>query len=728
MVRVSRRALLLPVLLLACFTGRGLSAPLRFPLTNDACPTSSFGSWRSGHLHAGLDFSTGGVTGIPVLAVDSCLVWRIRLWNGGYGKALYAELADGKTAVYGHLSRFIPEIETLVEAEQDRLGKYEVELLLESERLRFGPGDILAFSGDTGSGPPHLHFELRSGREDHDKINPVPDYMDLAEAEIPVIKSIRLVPLGPGSRINGVYTPVTVVPGRDMKHLEIAGPFGAAVYAADPVQCGRVLKPVHYGALIDQVPVFQLSFDRFPFSKGHYVGGFYEPVGGAMFVRLYDDYRLDFRGFNCRVPEGPEPAGLLDPGEHQLVVSVADPWGNTREAVVPFVYGALPAFKRFRLLRDSTVVGIEIEAEPTGTVAAAFYRRGGDWQALGGGQAGLRYVEVPLEEGERLEVKCTAEDPSGLVRQGLLATGGRTAETDTSVGLSTVVHPGFLEIYVTTGSAPSSLPLVFFHQASGVTSLLLQPEGESVFRGTFLPGGDGGPFRIVTRVDFDGSVVERVKVLRLGVLKPGRAISFSTRDYRINLTAPPGYSSQTLITVSEEQARLREGFVSSGGRLVFEPVGVFLGERVEVLVVRKDGGPGAGVGVFAEHGERVSFRGGFDDRGWCRFSTRQPEHLVILEDRDGPEFGPVADLRRRLADGKATFASMVSDGGSGVDAGSLRAFVDDEAAIISVDPDTGRLSGRTTKPLPYGEHRIRLEAEDRLGNASIREFTVNLSR
>jgi hypothetical protein len=63
-----------------------------------------------------------------------------------------------------------------------------------------------------------------------------------------------------------------------------------------------------------------------------------------------------------------------------------------------------------------------------------------------------------------------------------------------------------------------------------------------------------------------------------------------------------------------------------------------------------------------------------------------------------------------------------------VDAGSIRAFVDDTIAIVSIDPDTGRVSGRTTKALQYGEHRLRLEAVDRLGNRTTREFTLNLSR
>ncbi len=727
-VRAGKCTLVLIVVVIAGICGDAFSGQLRLPLTGDICPTSSFGSWRQGHLHAGLDFSTGGVTGVPVLAVDSCRVWRIRLWNAGYGRALYAELADGKTAVYGHLSRFIPEIERLVEAEQDRKGAYEVELLFDSETMRFEPGDTLAYSGETGSGPPHLHFELRSGRGDHDKINPIPDYMDLAERARPEIKSIRLIPLGADSRINRSFDPVTVTPGREMGVLTVAGDFGVSVYATDPVQCGRVLKPIHYWASIDGVPVFLLSLDRFPFSKGHYVGGFYESAGGSKFVRLYNAYDLDLSGFTCRTPAGPKANGLLTPGEHELVVSVADAWGNTREVEVPFVQGSLPAFRRLGLRRDSTMVTLEIDADPVGCAAVAFYRTGGDWHPLEIGRPDGGSIEFTVGAESRVEVRCLIEDPSGLVREGFLATGGQAPGTDTPVDLRTALHPGYVEIYAASAGAPSSLPEAIISEGSLSRSMPLQPVGENLFRGTFVPEMESGTVRIEAWVEFDGRVVAETTVLQLGCLKPGREIWLSTENYRVRLAAPKGYSSRSLVTVCEEPGKTYRGFRSSAGRLLLEPRDVFFNEQVDVLVVRKDRSLKGGHGVFAETGEWASFRGCFNEIGWCEFKMRQPEHLVMLEDLDGPEIEPVEDFRRRPADGKAIFASRVTDRGSGVDAGSLRAYVDDEVAIVSIDPDTGLVGGRTTKPLPYGEHRIRLEAEDRLGNASGREFALSLSR
>ena len=117
---------------------------------NDFCRTSSFGSWRFGHLHAGIDLSTGGVEGAPVAAIDSCWVWRLSVRNEGYGRAIYIRLPDGKIAVYGHLSAFAPELEEMVEREQDLRGKYEVDIYNEPFAVTFKKGETIAYSGGSG--------------------------------------------------------------------------------------------------------------------------------------------------------------------------------------------------------------------------------------------------------------------------------------------------------------------------------------------------------------------------------------------------------------------------------------------------------------------------------------------------------------------------------------------------------------------------------------------------
>jgi hypothetical protein len=285
-----------------------------------------------------------------------------------------------------------------------------------------------------------------------------------------------------------------------------------------------------------------------------------------------------------------------------------------------------------------------------------------------------------------------------------------------------------VEIYAVPASTPSSLPEAEILERGRSRSVLLQPVTAGVFRAAFVPEAPPATIRIETRVDFGKHTSRKSTELALGMLESGAVVWFSGDSYTVRLEAPEAYSSRSLITFSEGPGKTRRGFESVAGRIGLAPLDVFFNEKIAVLVVARSGSLSTSHGVFAEHDDWVSFLGRFDEKGRCDFTVRHPYEFVVLEDRQGPEIYAVEAVTRRPFDGKVTFSSRITDRGSGVDAGSLKAYVDNEVAIVSIDPDTGVITGRTTKPLPYGEHRFRLEARDRMGNAAGREFTVDLSR
>ncbi|MEZ4999529.1 MAG: M23 family metallopeptidase [Bacteroidales bacterium] len=119
---MNRIFFLLALLLLSANTdNRALFVdPLGIPLTISA----NFGELRPDHFHSGIDIKTNGVTGERVLAADDAYVYRISVSPGGFGNALYLRHSNGFSTVYGHLDRFIPEIENFVESEQYRLESF----------------------------------------------------------------------------------------------------------------------------------------------------------------------------------------------------------------------------------------------------------------------------------------------------------------------------------------------------------------------------------------------------------------------------------------------------------------------------------------------------------------------------------------------------------------------------------------------------------------------------
>lgn len=128
--------------------------------------SANFGEMRPGHFHAGIDIKTDGVEGKPLVAVADGYVSRIVVQAGGYGRAIYLTLHNGQTAVYGHLNRFRPDIDSLMQADRYRRKSNSVDRWFTPEQFPVKQGDLIGYSGNSGSsGGPHLHFELRDTKD-----------------------------------------------------------------------------------------------------------------------------------------------------------------------------------------------------------------------------------------------------------------------------------------------------------------------------------------------------------------------------------------------------------------------------------------------------------------------------------------------------------------------------------------------------------------------------------
>lgn len=140
------------------FPHGGYISPLEDPLAL----SGSFGEVRTRHFHGGTDYRTGSREGLLVRAVMRGEVVRINVSTRGYGLALYVSHPNGTMSVYGHLQAFNPTLTKWVRQQQYARKRYELELYPPKGMFPIDKGDLLGWSGNTGSsGGPHLHFELR---------------------------------------------------------------------------------------------------------------------------------------------------------------------------------------------------------------------------------------------------------------------------------------------------------------------------------------------------------------------------------------------------------------------------------------------------------------------------------------------------------------------------------------------------------------------------------------
>lgn len=187
--------------------------------------TSSFCEFRSTHPHAGLDFSTGQKNGAEVIATMDGEARQVKITYRGYGKALYLYHKNNLLSVYAHLSKFHQSIEEYLKPfYQKNIYPGTVEI---NPPIKFKAGDVIAFSGETGEGYPHLHYELR---KDNNPINPLP-YFSFEKNSKVIIKKLIITPESPFSSVNGKFTKTAF--NFPIREINISGIFSLGVEVYD---------------------------------------------------------------------------------------------------------------------------------------------------------------------------------------------------------------------------------------------------------------------------------------------------------------------------------------------------------------------------------------------------------------------------------------------------------------------------------------------------------------
>ncbi len=250
--------------------------PYAKPLDTAVRMSASFAELRANHFHSGIDMSTSGATGINVFAAEEGYVSRIKVSAFGYGRALYIDHPDGRTTVYAHLNQYAPKIEAYVRAEQLKRKSFEVDLYPSSDALPVERGEVVAFSGNTGSsGGPHLHFEVRDTKSER-PLNPLAYLAAVDDNMAPTIYGAKLYALGDETQVSGriadKYYARADIAG---KTIDVVGHVGIGLhctdfFTSDGRPCGVVEIRLYDGnELIFNSVLDTLSFDKTRFINSY---------------------------------------------------------------------------------------------------------------------------------------------------------------------------------------------------------------------------------------------------------------------------------------------------------------------------------------------------------------------------------------------------------------------------------------------------------------------------
>lgn len=151
--------------------------------------TGNFCEIRPGHFHAGLDLRTDSKKNLPIYAIADGYISRIKISTYGYGHVIYITHAGGYVSVYAHQHHFADKFEKYMRKKQAAEECFELEVFPEKDELIVKKGDIIGYTGNTGSSQaPHLHFEIRDEKTEK-ALNPF-KYFALTDTVVPTIEGI----------------------------------------------------------------------------------------------------------------------------------------------------------------------------------------------------------------------------------------------------------------------------------------------------------------------------------------------------------------------------------------------------------------------------------------------------------------------------------------------------------------------------------------------------------
>lgn len=275
--------LILVALSVICLKGQQVFSGNKYPLVDFRAPlditppalAGSFGELRANHFHSGMDYRTNQREGYPVYAIADGYISRLRVQNSGFGLALYINHPNGYTSVYGHLQRFSPKIAQQVKTIQYQKKSYEVDSFPNSLLIPVHKGDVIAYSGNTGSsGGPHLHFEIRDTKTEA-TINPQLFGLEIPDNIPPVLYSMYVYRLN--KKPFNEFTPkqyfqISGAPGNyhlnKVTTINLSGEVGFGIVATDKHNGASGTNGVYSIQLeIDGKPVYTSALEKFQFDN-----------------------------------------------------------------------------------------------------------------------------------------------------------------------------------------------------------------------------------------------------------------------------------------------------------------------------------------------------------------------------------------------------------------------------------------------------------------------------
>ncbi len=708
---------------------------LVWPLRLAPALSSTFGESRSRAFHAGIDLKTWGETGHPVQALADGYIWRVRTSPWGYGRALYQKLADGRIVVYAHLEGFAAPMAELVQQAQQQRGRYSVDLYFKEGEIPVLGGAVIAWSGESGAGPPHLHLELRDAN--NVAINPLLHGFAIADTIAPTLQRVAITPHGHSAQVEGGHDPYVLnlrwQPGRGeftgARPVQVLGKVSISALMYDRADAApNKLAPYRAALHIDGDPVFAARYERVGYGDMHQMyldrplAAFKGGVG-----RFYNLCRLP--GNRLEFYEGPDDGMLnLAKGRHEAVVVVADVNGNESRARFGLVVDEPPVIAGARIVEKADGAFIKARLsdadDPLVEVELASSRDGETWRRVDRRQSRPGPLKWQIHRNASYW-RIQARDPAGATAFAIcrLSNAGAAAPT---FSLERRSHADFVELVMRYAQVPSATPLV----RADTVNISPRQTGLREFRVAVpLDASDSAAGSVLLRTP--KAAVQKV-VFDRQFVQPGAAakLTYAGGAVELGFAAASAYAP-FFPQVETFEPRVPAALMAAGPAFALGP-DVSFDRKVELRLRYDHRGtlPPEKLGIYREvAAEKWSLVSNEWDAVGRQMVARVRRfgRYALLADLEAPEISSLQPAEGAVVGSRPEIRGAVRDQGAGIGREADIEFeLDGRPLIAEYDPEAGRVYGHLLEDLSPGAHRLVLRVRDMSGNQAEThaEFTV----